>query len=372
MPDVQTQTNDQPRVHIHVVHLPEDQTRWKQLATQFQNAGIPSDVPVTHYAVHGKTLTDKQLAKYVSGFYRPLAVPSVVGCALSHKHAWALAKTLSKKHAADWLLVLEDDVEFVQDAWRILHRDILPTVPSDTDVLLLGYIGTGHPYTFEPTFLESVMGYASGTHPRGGTVHSEDIYTPYRFAGAHGYLIRCSSAVKLLRAMPRVEGHVDMQMSRAAAAGKFHVRAVSASLVWQAYQDDSHNSTPRPFLLNKAVHCMRLGNDPTSPPLDTSFGYKFFRLGPYHGTHSCFQAWHAAYFAAGALAGYAVPKTSTLIVGLLVMIAFLAIADPVVAKTVWGETQIPKPLDLFIDTATLAVGFSIGVLGYQLRQLMFR
>lgn len=351
---------------VHVINLDSDTDRFAKCRDQLQNTGA-SLARVSRGAVLGKALTHEQLAEVVAPEYVSVAIPSVVGCALSHRNAWKLAaETLGDDD--EWLVVLEDDVEINPHIWEQL-RDILPSVGDNVDVLLLGYFGTGRPETHAPTLLERTMSTAGlGSNPHGGVSCNSHLFVPTQFGGCHAYMLRRAGARRLLETMGLVVGHVDMQMSREAAAGRLRILAVSEPLAWQTYASDgkgTHNASARPFILNSIAKRFSLGNDPRSPPVDVALSYKFFRVGPYHGKHASVQAWHGFFAAAGLLGGLLVSNIWRVLLFILTVFAVLMIVDLAVEQ---DPSYSQAGLQYVVDIAVAVVAAVVGSL---LRHLVF-
>jgi hypothetical protein len=169
----------------------------------------------------------------------------------------------------------------------------------------------------------------------------------------HAYLVRTSSAVKLLATLGKVRGHVDVHLSQAAAAGEVEVAAIRPIQAWQRKDGDSYNTIKRPFLLNRALEEVSVGH-PTDPDIGTCLSYRLARIGPYDSPYSVdVTAWQYLYAMAGY--GLAVHATESLFwVGALVFAVFVALIDPAAAGRWprWGEVAL--------DVGSFLVGAGVG------------
>ena len=164
--------------------------------------------------------------------------PGALGCALSHLDVWRSCR--SRGHAA--ALVLEDDVHLVPDFGRKLAR-IMPLVPADYDILLLGYDRTAE---VRPTF--SVM----PTHRESRRV-SRDIVTPSAFYGMHAYIVSAKGA-EALRDM-KVTFQVDVQLSL---MSSLKIYAVTRKLATQVSTDSSVSPHAFPVALNSVFRTIEV------------------------------------------------------------------------------------------------------------------
>lgn len=164
--------------------------------------------------------------------------PGVLGCALSHLDVWRTC--CARGHAA--ALVLEDDVHLLPDFRRKLAR-VMPKVPADYDILLLGYDRTAE---VRPTF--SVM--PTDRAPRRV---SRDIEAPSAFYGTHAYIISAKGA-EALRDM-KVTFQVDIQLSL---LSSLKIYAVTRKLATQVSEESFVSPPAFPVSLNGVIRTIEI------------------------------------------------------------------------------------------------------------------
>lgn len=321
-----------------VINLDSDTERLEHCLQTLSRAGTHT---ITRSAVRGSELDEETLVKHVDPGYRVFAVPSVVGIWMSHRRAWEHAAK-SADGSEEWLAVFEDDVEVLPEIWDATAK-ALKSVPGSTDVLLLGY--------FQPQDSLGVFRKTLGSNPRARKL-SEDVFVPEYFAGLHAYLVRRSSAVKLLATLGKVKGHLDVHMSQAAAAGEIEVAAVRPIQAWQRKEEVSYNTCKRPYILNRALSDVSVGH-PTDPDLGMCLSYRLGRIGPYSSSDSVdWSAWQYVYAVAGY--GLAVHAETYFWLGALVFAVFVALVDPAVAGK-W-----PKWSEAVLDLGAFLAGAAVG------------
>lgn len=369
---------------VYVINMDRDTTRLASFRKNQEEAG--TDISrIVRRAVVGKALSDDDLRRHVAPEYRLWSIPSIVGASLSHRLAWEHAlQTLpavtefseiqsqqqqQRRHwSEDWLAVFEDDAVMSPDAWSVLdgwmqrHSD----QTRRADVILLGYFATAHPDHSRPTATESLTNALRflGSDGSRRKALSDEAFVPDGFAGMHAYLVSRKGAERLLQVFPKVTGYPDVTMSREACRGNLDVVAVHPPLAHQAYEEASHTSSSRPYLLNSVVKRWRYSEDPTSPTLDTCLGYRFVRIGPYHGSHATLQPWHGFYALFGAVAGLALGFSVRAVFGLIAAWAvLLLLVDPLFRHfSAPNSSRIPWPTipESLIDTFTFSFGVCVG------------
>ena len=168
-------------------------------------------VPYTRFpAIDGRALSaahTRALSDPALGIIRPTA--SMIGCGASHRAVWR--DVLAKGHGL--ALVLEDDAVLCPD---FMHRvqEALVAVPRTFDVLVLGSFLLSDANRDYPWALDIAGAFlATRDDPWTATVGSTTVFVPELFAGTHCYIISAAGAAKLLRVIPRVKNHVDVEMN---------------------------------------------------------------------------------------------------------------------------------------------------------------
>lgn len=218
-----------------VINLDRSADRMAVMARQCEALGIPYQ---RFPAVDGAKVSRRDLEKLATPLCRTFCTPSMIGCALSHMNLWRLVV----ERGYERVLVIEDDAQLVPDFQEGL-RDALRDVPSDFDVLLLGcFMLCNKDRNYTPLNRLARM----FTRLRQDDRTWGRVFVPERFAGTHCYVISRKGAAKLLRVLPRVQGHIDMYMDQP----EVRLYAVSPDL---AFQRDMSASTIASFSFPKTL-----------------------------------------------------------------------------------------------------------------------
>lgn len=210
-----------------VINLERSKDRMAFMKSQLKAHGI-------HYerieAVDGSKLSSDEKTKHVTPFCRKLCTPSMMGCALSHIRLWR--KCLDEGY--DRVMVMEDDAELTPGFVKGV-RTALSNVPRDFDVLLCGCHFLCNKDRKYPFFLELTR-LLVPTPLRSDTRTWGNVFVPESFAGTHCYIVSRQGCEKLLKAIPRANFHIDLEMNHSS----LNVYAVSPDL---AFQRDMSMST---------------------------------------------------------------------------------------------------------------------------------
>lgn len=191
----------------YVINMDSAHDRLTAMDAQLKAQGIP----YTRYpAVDGRALSPAQKQAVAAPIFGVMdGTPSMIGCGLSHRGVWR--DMLSKGH--ELALVLEDDAVLCP-RFVLRVNEALAAVPADFDVLVLGSFFLADVNREYPMVLDIAGAFVSvRDDPWTATVGSTTVYVPERFAGTHCYIVSAAGAAKLLRVIPLVTNHVDMEMN---------------------------------------------------------------------------------------------------------------------------------------------------------------
>lgn len=164
---------------IYVINLDRRSDRYQQVLREFDKVGLKG---VERFpAIDGATLgiTKKDLDN-----------PGIVGCFLSHYSI--LHEALRKGYKR--ILVFEDDVSFI-NGFNEIFRFIYPKVPTDWELLYLGYTERFGVYSFK----ESINDY---------------VKIPNDPWGTQAYMVQNEGIQKLYDNLKEIKDHIDIQISR--------------------------------------------------------------------------------------------------------------------------------------------------------------
>ena len=218
-----------------VINLDRSVDRLAEMARQCQELGIPFQ---RFPAVDGAKVPADELERLATPTCRAFCTPSMIGCALSHMNLWRLVV----ERGYERVLVIEDDARLVPGFKQGLLQ-ALRDVPPDFDVLLLGcFLLCNKDRKYAPLnrAVRPLLKLRQDDRTWGS------VYVPEKFAGTHCYVVSRAGAAKLLRLLPRVQGHIDMSMDHP----DVRLYAVSPDL---AYQRDMSESTIASFSFPKTL-----------------------------------------------------------------------------------------------------------------------
>lgn len=218
-----------------VINLDRSVDRMAEMARQLEAAGVPYQ---RFPAVDGAKVPAHELERLATPECRTFCTSSMIGCALSHMNLWRLVV----ERGYERVLVIEDDAALVP-TFRQGLQQALRDVPPDFDVLLLGcFLLCNKDRKYAPLNRLARLFLQTRRDDRTwGTV-----YVPEKFAGTHCYVVSRRGAAKLLRLLPRVQGHIDMAMD----LPDVRLYAVSPDL---AFQRDMSESTIASFTFPKTL-----------------------------------------------------------------------------------------------------------------------
>jgi GR25 family glycosyltransferase involved in LPS biosynthesis len=229
-----------PAVATYVINMDSATDRLAKMDAQMRRQGIP----YTRFpAIDGRAMSAAQKQAVTDpgvGIIQP--TPSMIGCGASHRAVWH--DMLAKGHGL--ALVLEDDAVLCSN---FMHRvkEALAAVPHAFDVLVLGSFLLSDANRDYPWALDIAGAFlATRDDTWTSTVGSTTVFVPELFAGTHCYIVSAAGAAKLLRIIPKVKTHVDMEMNHP----DIHVYAASPDL---ALQGDMSTSSIASFDFPKVL-----------------------------------------------------------------------------------------------------------------------
>jgi len=227
------------RFPIRIINLDRDTARLAMVMKQLSSKGVPPRSIERQPAVLGSALGLEELRANSTFLSRLFATRGMIGCYLSHRAFWE--STLQRKDA-DWVLVLEDDVQLEDDFCRRVAAavDELQSCAEtrDTwDVLLIGALGCVNPTRGYGLNRINAFVAGGGRAPRKVTEH---IHVPRRPFGTHAYALSKRGAAKLLRRAAIANHHID-----AVAWGlpDLQLYCVHPMLAFQAFDDSTIGGT---------------------------------------------------------------------------------------------------------------------------------
>jgi GR25 family glycosyltransferase involved in LPS biosynthesis len=139
-------------------------------------------------------------------------LPGMVGCYLSHLNIYKTVAEGTKPYG----VIFEDDAEIDPQIYDKTIRHLNTTIPSDWDVILLGYFDYDKTHEF---------------------VQLDTCKRALNLGGNHGYIVNRASAQKLHTLLkPPISGQIDHVMCRLSKEDKVMMYAVNKQVVWQNAQ----------------------------------------------------------------------------------------------------------------------------------------
>lgn len=290
-----------PPTYVITLDTQDGRTRMQRMKSHLDALGIPF---TTHYGIHGKHLSPDEVASVATKACGLMCTPSTIGCGASHAFVWKRVIETGVPYA----IVLEDDAEFVGDAVRHL-RYVIPQMPKDTDVLVLG-------------------SFASGTSSKPISPPRQEVRRIGHFFGTHAYIVTRQGAYKLLEYAYPVKYHLDMTMSVLSVSDILNVYSLSSDIATQkggesTSQNISSNVPGFPNLLYEWSRGIR---DAKGQSLYFYASMPIARVGPYR-SHTTLNAVDFAILSLGA---FGVPLWAFL---------GLVVTDAIVSQRVRGVTK---------------------------------
>lgn len=204
--------------------------------------------PKLFSGTNGKTLDSVTVAQNFDPLWSTFGPQSAHGIALSHLNLWKhwIASNSDNK----FLLVLEDDVLFVDDAFNKL-QDAIDSTPDDFDVLYLGCFGC-QSTTNVFTALMSLFG--TGLKPGCPQKINDKITKPSVALATHAYIVSKQGARKLIKSLEgQIFQHIDYCLQSLSCQNVINAYVVTPRIAFQTstYNKTSSNVTnSHPSLLN--------------------------------------------------------------------------------------------------------------------------
>lgn len=207
-----------PEVLSIVINLPRNKDRLHRFlkayhASDFTRVPIRRLVAIDGNDVDWSEYLDNEALEQLMTMQRtgyrkahPDLTPGAVGCYLSHLQAWRRIA----ESGAPYGFVFEDDAKLPRTALRTFERALLG-VPSEWDIILLGYMGKGEPVT-------------------------PDVKRMDGFLCLHAYAISAAAAKRLWKNMMPIRQQVDWELNVRMRDEGLDVYGLSPILVYQDWQ----------------------------------------------------------------------------------------------------------------------------------------
>jgi GR25 family glycosyltransferase involved in LPS biosynthesis len=245
-----------------IINLKSRQDRYLQITENLKEYPIFDIYRID--AIHGKSLNYKNTDIQFTGLSRYFSTPSMVGCFLSHKKVWQ--KIVDDN--LDYALVLEDDCQFVNDFDQkvIGILDELNKKKINWDLVYLGYFNLNDKekymtFTILKELTKVFLLLNGATLLKNYYYNLEKVHTYDYPLGAHCYLITNSTARYLLKALEKVNFHVDIEIL------KHHnklITLVSKEILAKQASDTANSDmceSPFPKILNYQIKEIRCNNN---------------------------------------------------------------------------------------------------------------
>jgi glycosyl transferase family 25 len=203
---------------VLVINLAENVGRWNAFCDKYQSSDFARLAYSRLDAVDGKRINwaqhvspealEKLMVVQKTGLrqHHPDLTPGAVGCYLSHVKAWRRIAESGNAYG----IVFEDDAAIPATAWRhfTTHK---ARVPSDWDIILLGYEGDGDRLR-------------------------SDVLRMHHFLRLHAYAITARAARALCETIMPIRQQIDWELNDYMKQGTLQVYGVYPSLVKVAWQ----------------------------------------------------------------------------------------------------------------------------------------
>lgn len=243
-----------PVLPIYIISLSRDhQSRYVPLLRRLQDLErSPSVHPLIHRvdAVHGRYLPPSIRQHYCPNpWHRFFLTPTMLGCAASHLKAWRM---IVDQGDAEWVLVLEDDVEFESDMLVRLNRDVLADDTHESDIIMVGSVDpTMHRMVNQNS--HSIIPYYMTLPTVSDKTHTTTTDTHF-FYTTSSYMISRRGAKRLLACLTgRISYHVDLMIHGVCYRGLCTSRTLIDPIVWTRLDTPSHNDTGFPWLSTQVL-----------------------------------------------------------------------------------------------------------------------
>ena len=148
----------------------------------------------------------------------------MIGCGLSHLFLWQDAIKKNYKN----ILVLEDDVYFIDKFYEIIHNT-MKELPEDYDILYLGYKDSVCEAPKDTSF--------------------NYIYKPYFPLLTHAMIISNKGLNKLLKLITNIDDHIDWSIAKH--KDELNIYATKTKIIHQIWKSSNNSSMVKfPKLVN--------------------------------------------------------------------------------------------------------------------------
>lgn len=244
-----------PPTIVISLDTPNGRTRMRRMHAHLRERGLRYRVL---RGIKGTALTPDQRQAMATRVCSTMCTPSTIGCGASHALAW---KQIVRR-GDPLTIIIEDDTEFDEDIVDQL-RHIIPNIPRDADVVMLG------------CFLCQTS--ASRTPPA-----SQTLRRIKQFSGTHAYIVTQKGARTLLEYAYPVKFHLDMTMSFLARMNTLRAYSVSADVARQSSgESTSENVGASPGFPNALYALGTLIRDGKGQSLFFYMAMPIVRVGPY-------------------------------------------------------------------------------------------
>jgi len=244
-----------PEILVISLDNANGRTRMQRMKTHLDDLGLPFRVI---RGVHGKQLSVSERHRVATSVCSTMCTPSTIGCGASHAIAWKHAM----KSGHPYTIIIEDDTEFDDDVIEHL-RIILPNIPGDADVVMLGC-------------------FLCATSSERVRPHAQNIQRLKQFSGTHAYIVTQKGARTLLRHAYPVKFHLDMTMSFLSRVGTLKAYSVTHDIARQSSgMDTSENVGDIPGFPGTVYAASKHIHDGKGQSLFFYLAMPIVRVGPY-------------------------------------------------------------------------------------------
>ena len=191
----------------YVINLKKNPDRMLQFQTNYNKTDLAKTNPIIRSeAIYGKEISFQD---YISPKPDIPLHAGMVGCFLSHLDLLNTIANGTKPYG----LIFEDDANVHPQIYDKTIRHLSTMVPSDWDMILLGYFDYDKTHRF---------------------IQLDTCKKALNFWGLHGYLVNRTSARKMQSIMqPPFSAQIDHVMSKLSREGQLNIYAINQPVVWQ-------------------------------------------------------------------------------------------------------------------------------------------
>ena len=190
----------------YVINLDKNEDRLQNFTLSYSSSGLKGEPFIRVKAIYGK---DINYGSYISENAELKMTPGMVGCFLSHLQTYDMILNGNK----DYALIFEDDANITEPLDTNVVSNIFDSVPSDWDIILLGYDLSNPVHRYEKM---------------------DGCLKVYNFWGTHAYFIKRTAITKFLDfANPPFANQIDFMMGDLCKKGLLNVYAIPNRIVFQ-------------------------------------------------------------------------------------------------------------------------------------------